>query len=359
MSPADCRRSRGILALSEGAASPKDLSEALGHLAACGLCQARVDQLALAILAAAPEAIPCAECRARLPALLEARSSTGGLVPAAGARSASSADPSWDLVEAHLAACADCGAFRDRLDQALRAAAGDRGVEHDFVGAPPIIPRWDVSFALAGPPGPAPARAGARARARRRWLPWRAAGPRSALPRGALAAAAVLVIALLAVLVRLQPELWQSLSTLPLLRPEARPTATAPAAGPGGAATLLPGTAPTPRPTAGGSRGPGAGPTASPTLRPAAATARAAREAREKERRTGRSTATPTGTATAALSPTPTLAAATREARPTLAPPEPPAPPATSQPPEPPPEPPEDPYPEPAEPDPDPYPGPG
>jgi hypothetical protein len=108
-------------------------SQALAHAADCPACSDRLGRLATAMLSGAPDATPCAECQARLPAWLAVRAS--GEDPA----------PTYPRTAAHLADCPRCATVMALLAPAATGWAGEGEPE------PPHYPRFDTSF-LDGDP---------------------------------------------------------------------------------------------------------------------------------------------------------------------------------------------------------------
>jgi hypothetical protein len=127
---------------SAGTAVPS--AEALAHVAGCGACLARLDQLGRAVLSPLADEPSCAECRERLPDLREVLAG-GDARPTAGGLRAEIA-----ATVAHLHRCPYCVEELGALDAVM--AAWDQGLLPALDG----VPALDLTFldapvgALAG-----------------------------------------------------------------------------------------------------------------------------------------------------------------------------------------------------------------
>lgn len=120
----DCREARE--ALTEP--NREGVDEAREHVTACPACLSRFDQLALAILSMDENEISCAECRARLPAYLEAEGET------------QETPTELSAVADHLARCPTCAAEYRALQATMAAWSADTLPE---LTSPPA---FDLSF---------------------------------------------------------------------------------------------------------------------------------------------------------------------------------------------------------------------
>lgn len=140
----ECSEARRILADPESEAAAR--ASAGAHVASCAACQIRADQFATAILSGAEDEIPCAECLARIDALV------------AGALAGEGGDPiSADAeVAAHVAACPEC-------DEAFALLlTGLAGLRDGSLAELDHYPSFDLSFARQAIGGPGAGPVGAR-----------------------------------------------------------------------------------------------------------------------------------------------------------------------------------------------------
>lgn len=109
-------------------------AEALAHVAACGACLTRLDQLGRAVLSPLADDLSCAECRQRLPELREILAGDGTRRAAGGLRVEIAA------AVAHLRRCPYCIEELGALDAAL--VAWTRGMLPVLDGEPAL----DLTF---------------------------------------------------------------------------------------------------------------------------------------------------------------------------------------------------------------------
>jgi hypothetical protein len=165
----ECSEARRILADPKSEAASR--ASASAHIASCSACQIRADQFAMAILSGAEEEIPCAECLARIDALV------------AGALAGEGGDPAADdaQVAAHVAACPEC-------DEAFALLlSGLAGLRDGSLAELDRYPSFDLSFARQAIRGADAARSAARAGA----LAGTAVGTEAAAARSTAGAAAM------------------------------------------------------------------------------------------------------------------------------------------------------------------------
>jgi hypothetical protein len=165
----DCLEARQVFTRAADSAARDQgalrLAAAEAHVAACPVCQTRMDQLAKAVLSLADDEISCAECGSQLHRYVETDLAGGDAAAA------------LPLVHAHLAACPECGGdFAE-----ARLALADLSLGR--LPQPEHVPEFDTGFLRR--PSIFPARDP-------RWLGRAAAAAALLLAAGALCAVAVL-----------------------------------------------------------------------------------------------------------------------------------------------------------------------